>query len=252
MFVKDSNGNLAIKPCSVVAILAVAIMILCLISAGSSQSTFVDQFSFASTITSIVLSVIAIWMSITGERGTIEIKDKILHASERLEKTTSNVEKINSNYQKEISDQITSLEYIQKKLDEIVLSFTDVKDEMSLTKEQVNHVANKIDDLGGMDIKDEIPFDLIVKLYSKSLKYWKNVGIKKLEIIVFQDIIELYLNKAPVKFGINQFKELANCKPEKFEGEYLDSMYGRIYLILSVLKKEDYSTFKKELTKFID
>lgn len=38
----------------------------------------VAQVSFASTITSIVLSAIAIWMSITGERSTNEIKTRIM------------------------------------------------------------------------------------------------------------------------------------------------------------------------------
>ncbi len=50
----------------IMLLLAVALFIIALTIKTADNNTFVNQVSFASTITSIVLSVIAIWMSISG------------------------------------------------------------------------------------------------------------------------------------------------------------------------------------------
>ena len=62
---------------AIILIMSIALMILALTVKTASNAEFVGQVSFASTITSIVLSVIAIWMSITGERSTSEIRNKV-------------------------------------------------------------------------------------------------------------------------------------------------------------------------------
>lgn len=240
-----------------IAGIATAISLGSIVLAGHSNAAFVSQFSFASTVTSIILSVVAIWMSISGERTTNEIKNKILDASERLEKTTSNVENINSNYHEEITNRITSLEYIQNKLDEIVLSFTDVKDEMSATKEQVVHIANKINNLGEIDIKngnlvdadikDDISSKSVIAIYKKSLKYWGKEELKEFEIDLFMLTLEK-LKDPPNKLGFSQFKELAfSIHGENDLDEFIESIYSRIFLILLILKKEDRETFKSAL-----
>lgn len=225
--------------------------------AGYNNVAFVSQFSFASTVTSIVLSVVAIWMSISGERTTNEIKNKILDASQRLEDTTSNVEKINSNYHEEISNQILSLECIQNKLDGIVTCFSDVKNEMSATKEQVVHIANKINNLGEIDIKngnlvdadikDEISSKSVIAIYKKSLKYWGKEELKEFEIDLFILTLEK-LNNRPSKLGFSQFKELAlSMHGENDSDMFIESIYSRIFFILLILKKEDRETFKSAL-----
>ena len=56
--------------------IGIGFMIFALVTKTSDNDIFVNQVSFASTITSIILSVVAIWMSISGERTTNEIRTK--------------------------------------------------------------------------------------------------------------------------------------------------------------------------------
>ncbi len=98
------------------------IAIASVISIGSivlslcNKDTFVAQVSFASTITSIVLSVIAIWMSISSERTTNDIKSKIWESTERLAKTTENVEILNDRNESIMNTQLNELNDVKEKL----------------------------------------------------------------------------------------------------------------------------------------
>ena len=74
---------------SFILIIAVALLILSVVITTVWNTDFVAQVSYASTITSIILSVIAIWMSITGERSTNEIKNKVSEAATSLTYTTN-------------------------------------------------------------------------------------------------------------------------------------------------------------------
>lgn len=63
----------------VVLLCIIVILVLVIIWALSTKTNeeFVAQFSFAATISSIILSVLAIFMSINGESRTTVIRDKI-------------------------------------------------------------------------------------------------------------------------------------------------------------------------------
>ena len=106
--------------------LAVLLLIFALTIRTADNDIFVNQVSFASTITSIILSVIAIWMSISGERQTSEIKEKVVIASDKLADTVNESQKImkdlketlkeqNSIYMG-ISDKITSVDVSLKNM----------------------------------------------------------------------------------------------------------------------------------------
>lgn len=108
------------------------IAIASVISIGSivlslcNKDTFVAQVSFASTITSIVLSVIAIWMSISSERTTNDIKSKIWESTERLAKTTENVEILNDRNESIMNTQLNELNDVKEKLEAIIHSVDTV------------------------------------------------------------------------------------------------------------------------------
>ena len=89
----------------IMLLLAVALFIIALTIKTADNNTFVNQVSFASTITSIVLSVIAIWMSISGERQTGEIKEKVVVASDKLAETVNESQKIMLDLQKTLDKQ---------------------------------------------------------------------------------------------------------------------------------------------------
>lgn len=56
------------------------------------ETEFVSHFSFASTVTSIVLSVLAIFMSVTGEAKTQAIRDRIEQEADEIIKVTARLE----------------------------------------------------------------------------------------------------------------------------------------------------------------
>ncbi|MDD3224343.1 MAG: hypothetical protein PHX70_06530 [Clostridium sp.] len=59
--------------------------------ACSNKTKFVDEVSFASTISSIILSVIAIIMTIIGEEKTDNTKNKLVELSDNLETITNDI-----------------------------------------------------------------------------------------------------------------------------------------------------------------
>ena len=67
-----------------------------IITSTYNQSVFVEQFSMASTITSIILSVIAIIMSITGEGKTEGIRNQMTETTQELRNTVNTVQEINN------------------------------------------------------------------------------------------------------------------------------------------------------------
>lgn len=118
------------------------IAISAIISLGSivlslySQDAFVAQISFAATITSIVLSVIAIWMSISGERTTSDIRVKIAESTERLSGTTKEIEAFNNNYKEAMDTQLAELKNVQEQLAQIIQSVNVVKEQVSFMSEK--------------------------------------------------------------------------------------------------------------------
>ena len=127
------------------------IAISVIISLGSvvlalyNQDAFVAQVSFAATITSIVLSVIAIWMSISGERSTNDIKVKIAESTERLSGTTKEIETFNNNYKETMNTQLAELKNVQEKLAQITQSVNIVKEQLSFMSEKNTINPNTID-----------------------------------------------------------------------------------------------------------
>lgn len=115
-------------------IIAIA-MIFCLGSIALSlydKDIFVAQVSFAGTITSIVLSVIAIWMSISGERTTNDIKSRIMESTERLSKVTENVESLNNKNVTIMNTQLKELNNVKNKLEAIIHSVDNVGEQVTI------------------------------------------------------------------------------------------------------------------------
>lgn len=102
-----------------------------LVLAAYDQEAFAGQVAFGATITSIVLSVLAIWMSISSERTTNDIRFKIAESTERLSKTTKEIETLNSNYEKTMDNQINELKNVQEQLTYITNSISNVEKQVS-------------------------------------------------------------------------------------------------------------------------
>lgn len=100
--------------------ISIALMILALTVKTANDGAFVGQVSFASTVTSIVLSVIAIWMSITGERSTSEIKEKVRDSVDKLTETTNQSTTLTDDLKETLDNQNTKYDEIMVKMENII------------------------------------------------------------------------------------------------------------------------------------
>lgn len=111
---------------------AIALMVIALVTKTVDDSAFVEQVSFASTITSIILSVIAIWMSITGERSTNEIRMKVSETVDKLTATTNNSMALSDELRETLTSQNIKYEEIKNKMAEVISNIEGVKSSVNL------------------------------------------------------------------------------------------------------------------------
>ena len=96
----------------------------------TGNDVFIAQFSFASTITSIILSVLAIIMSITGEDKTEHIKDQLHESAKDISKTQRKIKEINDNIEnnlRKLDHEISNLHIEIEKLPETIAQKVEEK-----------------------------------------------------------------------------------------------------------------------------
>ncbi|WP_317412663.1 hypothetical protein [Clostridium baratii] len=81
--------NLYKKYQSYIIVLFLTISITSLVIKGSSDSSFVENFNFASTITSIILSVIAIFLTLVDSEKNSIVINNITDAAKNVEESTN-------------------------------------------------------------------------------------------------------------------------------------------------------------------
>ncbi len=134
-----SRNQLRIRIAIVIIFVLIA-MVLWLFTATKDPS-FASHFSFASTVASIILSVLAIFISISGESKTQVIRDKI-------EKEADDVICVSNKLEKQISDLSEKFDIVvqntaslkakltQKPADPLLTSFTPSVDFSKIWKQQ--------------------------------------------------------------------------------------------------------------------
>ncbi len=116
-----------------------------IVLATFNQNNFVSQVSFAGTITSIILSVIAIWMSISNERTTNDLRMKIAESTERLSGTTKEIEILNNNHKETMDKQLDELKSVQEQLTQVIHSINNVEKQVSYIYENKSANFHTID-----------------------------------------------------------------------------------------------------------
>lgn len=86
-----------------IAIICIAISVWLIASGSAKDAAFISQLSFASTVTSIILSVIAIILSITGESKTSMMQARMEDVVQNLETTAEQIAKISNSTEKNMS-----------------------------------------------------------------------------------------------------------------------------------------------------
>ncbi len=138
--------------------LAVLLLIFALTIRTADNDIFVNQVSFASTITSIILSVIAIWMSISGERQTSEIKEKVVIASDKLADTVNESQKIMKDLKETLKEQNSIYMGISDKITSVDVSLKNMfkKSEDKSQIDEGSYFTNAMDGLKDWDYRDDL------------------------------------------------------------------------------------------------
>ena len=184
------------------------IAISAIISLGSvvlalyNQDAFVAQVSFAATITSIVLSVIAIWMSISGERSTDDIKVKIAESTERLSGTTKEIETFNNNYKETMDSQLAELKNVQEQLTKVIHSVDNMEKQVSFMNEKVTIDSNTID-------KSMMNTDYRIKLFN-NIYSWAIYNDPFKELIFCRMVELIIIYKQSNHNTSNAFNDILN------------------------------------------
>ena len=99
--------------------ISVGILVWMLATGQANSTEFSSWISFASTITSIILSVIAIFMSISGENKTDAIRNQMEEAANKLEKTTESIDQANDKNLQNIDELKKSIVELQNKIESL-------------------------------------------------------------------------------------------------------------------------------------
>ncbi len=99
--------------------ISIGIVVWLVATGKANTEEFSSWISFASTVASIILSVIAIIMSITGENKTNTMRDKMEEASRKIEKASEAMEKANDTNKENIEDLKENINLLEKKIEEL-------------------------------------------------------------------------------------------------------------------------------------
>lgn len=191
-------------------IIAVLLVIIAISIHFGSDSDFMGQISMASTISSIILSAIAIFMSISGENKNSYVQNQMTETSSKLSGTAQQLNDINE----------TVLTTLENRLKEI----SEIKDELKSIRDNVDSVQGLIGDVfsgrGKNDlVENEISID---KLY-KEVQVTFNPEAQD----VFANVVRYMLTNNYTLKDINNKEE--EIYREKIKGKYIEK-YG--YMIL--------------------
>ena len=103
---------------------------------STTDDTFFSHFSFASTVASIILSILAIFMSVMGEVKTQVIRD-------RIENETKEITNLTERLEKRMIDVLTKIKAIDDNTADIKAALTEHPDDVQLTSiKDDNFVSN--------------------------------------------------------------------------------------------------------------
>lgn len=146
--------------------ISLAGIVIVIIGACSGEKKFVNEVSFASTISSIILSVIAIIMTIAGEQKTDNTKNKLVGVSDDLNKITGDIKDSTKNLK-----ELKNLDEKLKKIDEIVTRVTNIE-KITTENNKKAGITDKIEPSNSIDIhKNESYNKMNYKNLYKNLVY---------------------------------------------------------------------------------
>lgn len=162
-------------------IVTIIIVILISLSLYTDQQAM-NLFSFASTITSIILSVIAIIMTITSETKNASTKEKLEESAKQIQMTTELLEEAVQNIDPEILQKIeketNTLQETMEETIEIIKSILENSEKTSKAVEETKEELKKKVFVSG----DSSLTRIIPEKYEKDSQFFKNLKEKYKDI----------------------------------------------------------------------
>lgn len=128
LILKTEKGKLHSR---YIAIICIAISVWLIASGSAKDAAFISQLSFASTVTSIILSVIAIILSITGESKTSMMQARMEDIVQSLEKTAGQIAEISDNTEKNMGSLQEGIADLDLKIKNLP---SEIHDQFKMTK----------------------------------------------------------------------------------------------------------------------
>lgn len=102
-----------------ICFIATTVLVWLIATGSAKDEEFPNWVSFASTIASIILSVLAIIMSITGENKSEVARNQLEETSKKIDSAVESMKKINDNTIENISSISETMKLLNKKIEDI-------------------------------------------------------------------------------------------------------------------------------------
>lgn len=201
---------------------------------GNSEA--LGQISMASTVSSIILSSIAIFMSISGENKLNYTQNTLMETSNRLSYITDNIEKNNSIFDDTISQKLLKLDEISDRLVKIGQSVDNVEKEVFNKSFNINK-SNTVD----------FSNDILWNIYTDTL-----IDLDDSVVKMVRSIVEYYIVcQSVTSSGIDPDK-MAKYFNSKMENEHLGKKgiaCGIVYVFIEIgiMKADTLIYFEKKM-----
>lgn len=137
---------------------------------AGGDSLLSGQLSLASTVSSIILSAIAIFMSISGERKTDSIRDQLVETASKLDNTTNDVQKSNEKMLSNLMESIENVRNLHDRIVEIKTSMSSFENSLSATKELVESNFNQDNPTSKGSIESKFQESLYIEFLFKGIR----------------------------------------------------------------------------------
>lgn len=248
--IKLEKQSLHIKYIIGISITIIAVVIT---SSCYQKTKFVDEVSFAGTISSIILSVIAIIMTIIGETKTDNTKNKLEDIGNNLFKVSEDIKKSSSNL-----SNVTDINLRMDSLNNILKN----------TYDKVNETANKMDENWSSykhDNEDKINYidlfnvtsknknsSLTIDIFIYTMYFIIKVNInKKLSFNTYVKFCDTVLNENIKNQKITNYSYFWG-KTQCFTGYIGSNQRNKFEQYVENYMIENYKTKKIAIDKFIE
>ena len=195
-----------------------------------SNESLAEQVAFGATLSGIILSVIAIIMTLIGETKSDNTKDKLLNLSDDLENIVNDIKNTTSN-----------LEYLVQSNIEVKKGITEISCAMS----QITS-PSKDENLSEEDIEES-------KYYLKVFKLFIENQVEVLKQYIFIAFTYMYLikNGKPIKVNYNNFIKDMNSLDsiDLNEQKITLILWGMIFVFSRAFEFKEFTDYIEDYTK---